>query len=283
MWVYYRVRYAGLDRFFTVALVLVGTVLLGSYVTAPETQIASRIEGFDIATNQRLIHLTQFALGLDVSSGDLRILGYWQYENTSRDLGRAFNLVFVLPFIIEAYYNSSFYTPKLKNWNVVNTNVTGVVASAVSVNFTKKDLLPNTGYFFAEFLVAHTYTNSHRGSYQILLPLDSPLDGPYFPALIPYVWKENVTGYTLADNNSVDITFPRDAANIQPFPQAKVGVTEDNTRDLVEWIFTQRTQLNLYYVNQDEQSTFEVYVILGSLLLGSGISGIADWLKDRSS
>ncbi len=283
MWVYYRVRYAGLSSFFTIALLLVGTALLGRYITAPETQITSPIDGFAIATNQTTIRLTEFDLGLDVNSGQLSLSGYWLYVNAARDFGRDFNITVVLPFRIQAYLSSFFYVPNITNWKAVNTNFTNVAASAVSVNFSGNYTKNPQKYFYAQFIVADTYANSRRGSYQIVLPLDAGVDGPNFPSLTSLLWNESVTGYTLANETNVYITFPKAAVNIQTFPQAKFGVNGANTLDFVEWTMTQRTQVNLYYVDQDEQLSFEISVIIGSLLLGSGISGIADWLKERLS
>jgi hypothetical protein len=262
---------------------LFGTAFLAYYITAPESQITSPIDGFYIATNQTRTRLTEFDLGLDVRSGQLSLSGYWQYVNATRDSGRDFNITVVLPFIIQSYLNSSSYTPSITNWKAINTNVTNVAASAVSVSFSGRYTKSIPGYFYAQFTVANTYANSRRGSYQILLPLDAGIDGPNFPNLTPFLWSESVTCCTLADETYVSVTFPKAAVNIQTFPQAKLGVNAANTLDFVEWNMTQRTQVSLYYVDQDEQSTFEISVIIGSLLLGSGISGIADWLKEHSS
>ncbi len=283
MWVYYRVRYAGLRSFFTILLLLAGALFLGYYLTAPETQITSPIDGFAIATNQTMIHLTEFDLGLDVNSGQLSLFGYWQYVNATRDFGRDFNITVVLPFTIQAYLSSPLYAPNITNWKYINTNITNVAASAVSANFSGKDTKTLLKYFDAQFIVANTYANSRRGSYQIVLPLDAGTDGPNFPNLTAFLWNESDTCCTLANEIYVYFTFPKAAVNIQTFPQAKLGVNDANTLDFVQWNMTQRTQVSLYYVDQDKESTFEISVIIGSLLLGSGISGIADWLKERSS
>jgi hypothetical protein len=283
MWVYYRLRYARLNSFFTILLLLVGGLFLGYYITAPETQITSPIDGFAIATNQTMIRLTEFDLGLNADSGQLTLFGYWQYVNTTKDFGRDFNITVMLPFIIEEYLYSPSYTPSIANWKIINTNVTNVAASAVSANFSGNYTKSLSRYFYAQFIVANTYANSRRGSYQIVLPLDAGTDGPNFPNLTSFLWNESDSCCTVANEIFVYITFPKAAVNIQTFPQAKFGVNDANTLYFVQWNMTQRTQVSLYYVDQDQQSYFEISVIIGSLLLGAGISGIADWLKERSS
>jgi hypothetical protein len=283
MWVYYRVRYASLTSFFTIALLLAGTAFLGYYVTAPETQITSRVNGFAIATNETLTLLREFDLTLDVKSGFLYLHAYWQYVNTTRDIGRPFNIVVVLPFILRSYVNSSLYPPSIRNWNLINTNITNVAASALSASFTGKYTNASQGDLYGNFFVANTYANSRRGSYRIVLPLDAGIDGPDFPSLSSLMWNESVICCTLADETNVVVTFPKTAVNIQTFPQANFGVNSADTLDLVRWTFTQRAQASLYFVDQDEQSTFEISVIIGSLLLGAGISGIAEWLKPHSA
>jgi|GEM_PF-2043426 len=49
-----------------------------------------------------------------------------------------------------------------------------------------------------------------------------------------------------------------------------------------QWQMTQKGQVILSYDDEAEQSTFDGSVILGSLLLGAGISNISDWLKEFS-
>ncbi len=286
MWLYYKAQYAGLHAFFTIGLLLVGSIFLGYYIKAPETHIAPPIHGFDLAINQTLIHLTSFSMTLDVESARLTVWGEWQYVNSTRDIGRQFNILVILPFTIQANLSSPQTTPAIANWKTVNTNITNVAASAVSAYFSGSYTKFRTGYFRADFIVAKTYANSYKGSYAIVLPLDLGLDGQYFPELVPLEWNENVTHYTMADETNVIITFPSSAGNIQTFPPAKLRTNppydSENALDSVDWNMTARTEVSLYYVNQDEQSRFEFAVVVGSILVGAGISGIADLLKPHT-
>jgi len=222
-------------------------------------------------------------MGLDAKSGRLSLFGLWQYLDPKADVGKTFNIVIVLPFTIETKQPSSLYTPSIDNWKWVNTNITNVAASAVSAHFSGNDTKYSEFEFYGEFVVANTYANSHRGSYTIVLPLNAPVGGLLFPALSPFIWAANATCCTLASETDVYVTFPRSAVNIQFFPAATMGVSStDPTLDFVQWNMTERAQAYLYFVDQNESSSYEISVILGSLLLGSGLSGFADWLSERS-
>jgi hypothetical protein len=234
-----------------------------------------------------MIHLLKFSVGLDVNSGVLWLAGNWEYINGTRDIGKEFSIVAVLPFTIEAYNYVPYYWPKIESWKAINTNVRGVVASAVSIGFSGNLTKYSVGYFYGEFIVAKTYASSHRGSYTIVLPLDRGIDGPYFPGLISFAWGSGVSCCTLADEVGVYLTLPMSAVAIEPFPPARVGffnrLSDNMTLKSVEWDLTQVTQVTLSYVDETEQSTYEGSIIMGSLLLGGGISGIGDWLKDLST
>lgn len=275
------------DQLFTIALLLIGSTLLGNYMFAPEAHIARPIHGLAIETNIRLIQLSKFIMTLDVKSGVLSLYGEWQYINATRDVGRAFDIIIVLPFLIKAYNAVPFYAPGIGNWTVINTNATDVAASAVSSKFSNTSNQYYGGHFYSEFIIAKTYVNSHRGSYTIVLPLSAGIDGAYFPNLESFERESGVTCCTSPTETDVYLIFPESAVDLQPFPPAKVGFFSryyDNaTLNSVEWNMTDRTQVVLSYVDLTEQSAYEVSVILGSLLLGAGISGIADWLKEHST
>lgn len=283
----YELRHARLDRLLTIALLLSGITLLGHYAFPSETQIAPPLHGFGIETNFTMIHLLNFGMGLDVNSRVLWLAGHWRYVNQTRDIGREFSLVVALPFTIQAFNYVPYYSPKIENWNAVNTNVTDVVACAVSVSFSGNTTKYPEGYFYGEFIVAKTYANSHRGSYTIVLPLDAGIDGLYFPGLSSLESRSGVSCCTLPDEIDVTLTFPKSAVNVQPFPPARVGFfrrwSDNMTMYSVEWEMTQRTQVTLSYVDEAEQSTYEISVIMGSLLLGAAMSGVADWLEDATT
>ena len=285
-----RVRYelwhVRLDRLFTIALLLSGIIILGQYAFPSETQIAPPFHGFMIETNSTMIHLLSFGIELDVNSQVLRLDGHWKYINQTRDMGRDFNIVVALPFTIQAFYWVPYYSPKIENWSYNNTNVTDVVADAVIVRFSGNSTKGFDGYFLGEFIVAKTYANSHRGSYTIVLPLDAGTDSQYFPNLDSLERRSGVSCCTLPDEIVVSLTFPRSAVNIQLFPPGKVGSSpspDNMTMYYAEWEMTQRAQVTLSYTDEAEQSTYEGRVIMGSLLLGAGISGVGDCLKAVST
>jgi hypothetical protein len=277
-----------IDQLFTIALLLIGGVFLRNYVYAPESHIARPIHGFAIETDGRIIHLQKFAMTLDVTSGELGLFGQWNYINSTRDIGKDFSIMVVLPLRILAYNRIQSFTPSVDKWTVINTNVTGVVASALSAKFTGN--LTNqyfVGQFHGEFIADRTYVNFRRGTYIIVLPLNVGIGSVYFPRLESFSRESGVFCCTLPTEIDVYLTFPESAVNIQPFPYATLGLFSrpyDNaTMNSAEWTITERTQLTLSYVDQTEQSYYEISVILGSLLVGAGISGIADGLRQYST
>jgi hypothetical protein len=276
-----------LYRLFTIALLLLGIILLRYYTFPSETQIAPPLHGFGIETNSTMIHLLRFSMGLDVNSRVLRLAGDWEYVNQTRDIGKEFSIVAALPFTIQAYNYVPYYWPNIESWKAINTNVADVVASAVSIDFSGNSTKYPGGYFHGEFIVARTYANSHRGSYTVVLPLDAGIDGPHFPDLNSLERRSGVICCTLPDEIDVTLTFPGSAVNIQLFPPAKVGSfrrwSDNITMYYGEWQMTERTQVTLSYVDEAEQSTYQISVIMGSLLLGAAIPGIADWSKDIST
>jgi hypothetical protein len=286
-----RVRYelwhVHLDRLFTIALLLSSIIILGQYAFPSETQIAPPLHGFRIETNSTMIHLLSFGIELDANSRVLSLNGQWKYINQTRDIGRDFNIVVALPFTIQAFYWVPYYSPKIENWSYVNTNVTDVVADAVIVSFSGNSTKSLDGYFYGKFIVAKTYASSHRGSYTIVIPLDAGIGAPYFPDLDSLESRSGVSCCALPDEIHVTLTFPRSAVNIQLFPPGRVGFfrrwPDNMTMYYAEWEMTQRTQVTLSYVDEAEQSTREGRVIMSSLLLGAGISGIGDWLKGVST
>jgi hypothetical protein len=273
------------DRLFTFALLLIGCMLLGNYISAPEAHIVRPVYGFRIETNSTMIQLGKFVMTLDVESSVLSLYGEWQYVNAARDIGRTFNIVVVLPFLVQTYHSVQFFAPSIDNWRVMNTNATDVAASAVSGKFLNN--LKESGFFYSEWVVAKTYVNAYRGSYTIVLPLDAGIDGAYFPNLRSFEHEAAVFCCTSLTETDVYLIFPESAIAIQPFPSAKVGFFSryyDNaTLHSVEWVMKDQTQVTLSFVDQNQQSFYEVNVILGSLLVGAGISGFADCLKERSA
>ena len=69
----------------------------------------------------------------------------------------------------------------------------------------------------------------------------------------------NTTCCTEASEIDVYIAFPRSAVSIQTFPTAKLDANPyDATSDIVTWNLTQRAQVSLFYVDQNEQSRNEM-------------------------
>lgn len=277
-----------LDRVLPVVLFLIGSVLLGTYTFAPQTHIARPIHGLAIEANSTMINLKKLTMTLDVKSGVLSLYLQFGYVNATRDNGKNFSIVFVLPFLVQAFNAVPNYTPRIDQWKAINTNVTDLAASAVSA----KSLVNSTNYydevvFYGEFIVAKTYADSHRGIYKVALPLDAGIDGMYFPNLQPFEKETGVECCQDPAETDVYLIIPESAINIQSFPSAKLTVFSryyDNaTLNSVEWYMTRRTQVSLSYVDDSEQFTYEVYAILGSLLLGAGISGIADQWREYST
>ena len=275
-----------LDRIFTIVLLFFGSILLGNYALAPEGHIARPIHGFAVETNGDMIELKKLIISLDVKSGGLGLYGEFGYVNATRDNGKAFSIVIVLPFHILAKNTIPYYTPKIDDWKAINTNATDIAASAVSAKF----LVNSTRFhktFSAEFIVTKTYADSHRGIYKVALPLDAGIDGMYFPNLQPFEKESGVYCCQESAETDVYLIIPESATNIQSFPSAKLTIFSryyDNaTLNSVEWTLTQRTQVSVSYVDESEQFTYEISAILGSLLLGAGISGIAYRLREYST
>ena len=122
---------------------------------------------------------------------------------------------------------------------------------------------------------------------QSVLPLDSGTDGPYFPGLNSFARGSGVSCCAPPDEIDVYLTVPMSATNIQFFPPAEIGYSnrlyDNTTLNSVKWNMTQRSQVTLFYIDEAEQSTYQFSVIIGSILLGAAIPGVADWSKDIST
>jgi len=90
------------------------------------------------------------------------------------------------------------------------------------------------------------------------------------------------------ESMEVYITVPNSAENLQAFPEPNSRTpffrrSDNQTINSIQWVLKERKTITLSYVDQQTTSLYEFSVLLGGLLLGTGVSGFLNWLTDASA
>jgi hypothetical protein len=269
----------------TLFLLVIGGSLVLTYAFVPENRITAPHQGLGVAMTNG-VKLNQLVLGLspEASPPLLELDGWWSFQGDVQSHESAY-LMFVLPFVVEVEVVVVGLSKPL-NWTYVSnqTIAASVVYSMISNDTTKTQ----GGVFYVRFYVAKTFEASKRGVSTVVLPLELGVGGTDFPAVDELERKLGIGFYSPpAQTFDVYVGLPLSADQIQGFPEPTSRTPYANFYNpkggnSVHWTLTQRQTVTLSYVDRETISYYDASVIIGSLALGTALSGVLDWLKEIS-
>jgi hypothetical protein len=268
---------------FTIVTLVLGTGFLAFYFVAPETQISPPKQGFGVAMSDT-IRLDLLWLSLDPQSSPPRfaIQAFWSFSKSPEKPEPAY-IMFVIPFLVEA---AASYTRF--DWILV-TSSTGSVATAIYAKLSNDSLTMTSPDIGLEFRVARTFEASRRGIQTIVLPLDVGVGGDDFPE-VDHLRDQMQVGFVTPPVQSMEvyIGIPISAQNPEAFPEPNSRKpffrrSDNQTINSIQWILNGSKTITLSYVDEQTSSFYEFSIIFGGILLGTGVSGILNWLTDVSA
>jgi len=190
-----------------------------------------------------------------------------------------FNVSITLPFTVTSGLAQWPWplNPPPSRWQLADdgrgTGESSVVYDLIQVN--------GTGYFQTSFPVAPYYLTSIRGLDSIFIQLDAPITATQ--SFMNYLGYLNVT---LANLTSIKVyvTVPVSATQIQAFPETgsrtilPQNLTGNTIVDSMEWDLTQRKTVTLSYVDGNVAGGYQATLIVGSIILGAGVSEFLDYV-----
>lgn len=193
--------------------------------------------------------------------------------------GKPAYLMLVLPFKIERVvpgFNSS--------WALVRPS-TDAAATAIYMKLSNDSKTATSTVLYTQFLVSRTFEASKRAMHTITLPFQAAVGGPYFQEVETLQRDLGVSLRTqLAEIMHVYISVPLSVENPQTFPEADsrspyVRPSDNYVMSSIQWILTEQKAVTVSYLDEQSASVYESSVILGSLFLGVGASGVLNWLR----
>jgi hypothetical protein len=157
-------------------------------------------------------------------------------------------------------------------WTVESGDVGSSIVNA-SLRLTPPYLL----YFQTSLAVAkdHDYLTSIRGIETMVLQLDNGV--LWTNSFANFAGKLGVDSVSIP-SLSVYVVLPASARDIQSFPETSQRkplpyyLTSNATVDSIEWDLAGPTTITLSYVDDTVAGQFELYLVVGSILLGAAIS-----------
>jgi hypothetical protein len=270
---------------FTILTLTVGSGFLAFYFAAPESQIAPPKQGFGVAMSDT-IRLDLLWLSLDPQSSPplFEIQAFWSFSKPPEKPEPAY-IMFVIPFLVRAaagYQYTGF------GWRLVASSA-GTVATAIYAKLSNDSLTMFSPDIYLELRVARTFEASRRGFQTIVLPFETGVGGDDFPEVEQLRRQLQVSFVTPPiASMEVYIAVPVSAQNLQAFPETSsrapfVRYPDNQTINSIHWTLNERKTITLSYVDQQIASLYEFSIILGGILLGTGVSGILNLLTDLSA
>jgi hypothetical protein len=258
---------------------LLGIVLVGSYVLDPfQTNLIPSKQGFALFVPR----------GLAVSEVDL-VLKNWGDPLVSVLVycncpNYAFNAIIVLPFTVTNGFAKWPWplNPAPSRWQLADD---GRGSEESSILYNSVQMNKSFSYFQTSFPVTRDYLTSKRGIQSIFIQLDTGFDMRYIANLSQSL---NVTNINL-DSIKVYVTVPASAREISAFPETfsrkplPQRLTGNTVVDSIEWVLTQRKTVSLSYVDGDIADPYETILIVGSIILGAGVSQYLEQLSPNSN
>jgi hypothetical protein len=270
---------------FTILTLALGSGFLAVYFVAPESQIAPPKQGFGVAMTDT-IRLDLLWLSLDPQSSPplFWIQAFWSLSNPPEQPKPAY-IMFAIPFYVEAV---TVYQQNRFDWRW-NVSSAGAAATAIYAKLSNDSLTMISRDIFLEFRVERTFEASRRGIQTIVLPLEAGVGGDDFPE-IEHLQRQLQVGFVTPPVASMEvyIGIPISAQNLQAFPEPNSRTpffrrSDNQTINSIQWVLSERKTITLSYVDQQTTSLYEFSVLLGGLLLGTGVSGFLNWLTDASA
>jgi hypothetical protein len=258
---------------------LLGIVLVGSYYLDPfQTNLIPSRQGFALFVPEAL---TVSEVDLVLKNWGEPLVSVIVFCNCPND---AFNVIIVLPFTITSGLAEWPWplNPAPSRWQLADD---GRGSKESSIVYNSVQMNKSFNFFQTSFPVTRDYLTSKRGVQSIFIQLDTGWDVSKVGNLSQSL---NVTNINL-NSIKVYVTVPASAREISAFPETSSRkplpqyLTGNTVVDSIEWDLTQRKTVTLSYVDDAEQSMYEGALIIGSLLLGAGVSGIGDWVIDIST
>jgi len=257
---------------FTVLTLGSGFYLLSYYFLAPESQIAAPGQGFGCAASIRIrLDYVNLVLLEEEEPPQLWLYGRLKFEDQRPTGPGPYYLMFVLPFHVLGRIESSSVFPSYWNYTLLEGG-----ASVSYATYTNSSLA--RGDFNIGFYISRTYMAAYRGITTIFLPLETLVGGETVGDL------QSKLKVSLFDppQMTVYITLPLSADNVQAFPETSSRtpyVREGSAMNSIKWNLTGRKSISLSYIDRDAASFYEFVLLLGGLLLGTGVSGVHNWLN----
>jgi len=266
----------------TMAMLAAGSALLYYYFWGPESHLTIPRQGLGTAMSNTM-HLNLLRIALDAHQSPPTLSLYGQLDPVTRpsEEDEPVYLMFVLPFRVEALVQPAGAQYSGLRWEYISGNATVTYAKVANRSDT---FVPSD--FNVEFRIARTFEVSKRGIHTIVLPFQpTGVGGPGFPE-VENLKRELRVGLVtpLADNVEVYIILPIWAANIEGFPEpTSITTWMDDEVQSVKWVLGERQTITLSYVDSTSKALYEIFVVVGSLLVGASFSGLREFAKDVST
>ena len=270
---------------FTILTLTLGSGFLAFYFVAPESQIAPPKQGFGVAMTDT-IRLDLLWLSLDPQSSPplFWIQAFWSLSKSPEKPKPAY-IMFVIPFHVEA---ATVYPDNRFDWRL-NVSSAGAAATAIYAKLSNDSLTMISRDIFLELRVTRTFEASRRGIQTIVLPLEAGVGGDDFPE-IEHLQRQLQVGFVTPPVESMEvyIAVPISAENLQAFPEPSSRTpffrrSDNQTINSIQWVLNGRKTITLSYMDRQITSLYEFSLIFGGLLLGTGVSGILNFLTDASA
>jgi hypothetical protein len=259
------------------SFLILGTALVGIYIFDPlQTKLIPSDQGFAIYVSTN-VNVTAVQLALR-NWGDQPLVSVLVWCECPKD---PFNVMMILPFTVTSGY-APWPWPLIPSpgvWHFVNDgNATSIVYNSTQVN-------ASYGFFQTSFPVRNYYLTSRRGIETLQIQLNTGVGGtPTFEKL----FNQLGVGFVTLHSISVYITIPASARDLQAFPETSSrkplpkSLTGNTIVDSIQWDLTERATITLSYVDDDVAGSYEAVLIIGSIVLGAGVSEGLDLLMKKT-